>query len=79
MEDNAEEFCHEVQEMKSARMVLCKWTISSPNVMVALEWKKEFASKELVVLHEQSVSVLGIAWNPTKDEFSFSFEKLWIL
>ncbi|XP_037521436.1 uncharacterized protein LOC119398677 [Rhipicephalus sanguineus] len=71
-EDEAEELCRAAQQiMKAAGMVLRKWTTNSPNLMVALERQKESASQELVVLHEQSVKVLGVAWNPVKDEFSF--------
>lgn len=62
--------------MKSTGMVLCKWTTNSQNLMVALERKKRSASKEMVVLHEQFFNVLGVALNPTKDEFSFSVDRL---
>lgn len=53
-----------------------KWMTNSDGLINTLEHEEQSASKELAVLHETSVKVLGITWNPYTDTFTFSLRGL---
>lgn len=76
-DDEAAKFCKEAQQlMLSAGMNLRKWTTNSRELKNLLEGDHRSTSQEMVVLHKASVKVLGIAWSPQSDEFSFSMANL---
>lgn len=76
-EQEAIKVCIEAQEiMEAAGMTLRKWTTNSDQVMEFLKQEQRVASKEMVVLQESTVKVLGITWDPAKDTFSFVLTNL---
>ncbi|KAH6924053.1 hypothetical protein HPB50_010846 [Hyalomma asiaticum] len=76
-DDETLQICCEAKEIiQEAGMTLRKWTTNSDSLINALEYEEQSAGKELVVLNETSVKVLGITCNPPTETFTFSVRGL---
>ncbi|KAH9375641.1 hypothetical protein HPB48_021276 [Haemaphysalis longicornis] len=62
--------------MEAAGITLMKWTTHSDQVRKFLHQEQNAASREMAVLQESMVKVLGIAWHPAKGTFSLVMNAL---